>query len=92
MVGGLDRYFQVARCYRDELGRTDRQPEFTQIDLEMSFITPEHIYSLIEQLLSELFLKIKGIKIKTPFIQMKYQDVMEVSKKFNFFIKMFLIY
>ncbi|KAL9658543.1 hypothetical protein ABK040_006082 [Willaertia magna] len=78
MIGGLDRYIQIARCYRDESGRMDRQPEFTQIDLEMSFITPKDIYKTIENFLKLLWKEILNIDIQTPFIQMKYKDVMEL--------------
>lgn len=79
MVGGMDRYFQIARCYRDESGRMDRQPEFTQIDLELSFLTQKDIYVLIENFLKMLWKEILGIDIKTPFQQMKYRDAMDVS-------------
>jgi len=82
MVGGMDRYFQIARCYRDESGRMDRQPEFTQIDLELSFLTQKDIYVLIENFLKMLWKDILNIDIKTPFQQMKYKDAMEVCRRF----------
>jgi aspartyl-tRNA synthetase len=77
MVGGVDRYFQIARCYRDESGRGDRQPEFTQIDLEMSFITPSDIYKLIEGILQRLWKDILNVDIPTPFPHMQFKDAME---------------
>jgi aspartyl-tRNA synthetase len=78
MVGGIDRYFQIARCYRDESGRTDRQPEFTQVDIEMSFITPEDIYDLIEGLLVRLWKDILNVDIARPFLKMTYNEAMTV--------------
>ncbi len=78
MVGGIDRYFQIARCYRDESGRTDRQPEFTQVDIEMSFITPEDIYDLIEGLLVRLWKEILNVDVPRPFIHMTYKEAMTV--------------
>jgi aspartyl-tRNA synthetase len=74
MVGGIDRYFQIARCFRDEDLRADRQPEFTQIDLEASFVTPEDIYSLIEGLLHGIFKATRGIDIPIPFPRLTYFD------------------
>lgn len=79
MIGGCDRYFQIARCYRDEAGRADRQPEFTQIDLEMSFITPKDIYDTIEQLLKQIWKECLQVDIPTPFLHMPYKEAMEVS-------------
>ena len=76
MVSGFDRYFQIARCFRDEDLRADRQPEFTQIDVEASFIGPEDIYSLAEGLLAALWAE-RGIRIPTPFSRMPYVDAME---------------
>lgn len=79
MVAGYDKYFQIARCMRDEDLRADRQPEFTQIDVEMSFITREDIINLIEKMIQHVF-KAAGIDVKTPFPRMTYQEAM---KKYN---------
>lgn len=75
-VAGLEKYFQIARCFRDEDLRADRQPEFTQIDLEASFITEEEIQTLVEGLLARIFKESKGIDIPTPFERMPYIDAM----------------
>ncbi len=80
MVASLDRYFQIAKCFRDEDLRSDRQPEFTQLDIEMSFVTEEDIFSLSEGLMKMLLKEARGIDIVTPFPRMKYSDVM---KQFN---------
>jgi aspartyl-tRNA synthetase len=78
MVAGLDRYFQIARCFRDEDQRADRQPEFTQLDLEMSFVSEEDVMSLIEGLLIFLIEKLTSKRIKQkPFPRLSYQDVMD---------------
>ena len=76
MVSGLERYFQIARCFRDEDLRRDRQPEFTQVDVEASFIDEEFIYGLIEGLFSEVF-PLAGIAVNTPFPRMKWQEAMD---------------
>ncbi len=76
MVSGMDRYFQIARCFRDEDLRADRQPEFTQIDIEASFVTPEDIYALTEGMLKSLF-AVAGITVTAPFRRMTYADAME---------------
>jgi aspartyl-tRNA synthetase len=76
MVAGLERYFQIARCFRDEDLRRDRQPEFTQIDVEASFIDEEFIYQLIEGLFEEVF-PLAGIEVKTPFPRMTWQEAMD---------------
>jgi len=76
MVGGLDRYFQIARCFRDEDLRRDRQPEFTQIDVEASFIDEETIYALIEGLFAEIF-PIANVPVTTPFPRMTWQQAMD---------------
>lgn len=73
MIGGLDRYFQIATCFRDEDLRADRQPEFAQIDIEMSFGDPQDLFPIIEELIVELF-AVKGIKISLPLPRMTYQD------------------
>lgn len=77
MVAGFDRYVQIVKCFRDEDLRADRQPEFTQIDLEMSFITQEDIYELIEGFMAALFKEALGMEITTPFPRMDYNAAME---------------
>lgn len=76
MIAGLDRYFQVARCFRDEDLRSDRQPEFTQLDIEMSFIEEKDIQDLIENLLKYVFKKNLNIDVQTPFLRMDYDVAM----------------
>jgi len=76
MCSGFDRYFQIAKCFRDEDLRADRQPEFTQIDLEMSFCTQEDIIKVTESLLKEIF-KACGHDVQTPFNRLRYKDAME---------------
>lgn len=77
MVSGFERYFQIVRCFRDEDLRADRQPEFTQLDMEMSFIDKEDLMKLIEGLFVEIFDKVVGTKIQTPFPVMSYAEAME---------------
>ena len=74
MVSGMDRYFQIVKCFRDEDLRLDRQPEFTQIDLEMSFIDEAQIFSLVEHMICSIYQESLGVKIEAPFIKLKYQD------------------
>ncbi|HVF20183.1 MAG TPA: aspartate--tRNA ligase [Mycobacteriales bacterium] len=76
MVAGFERYYQIARCYRDEDLRADRQPEFTQLDVEMSFLDEEDIYSLTEVLLSRVWREVLGVEIPTPFPRMTYAEGM----------------
>jgi aspartyl-tRNA synthetase len=76
MVAGLDRYFQIARCFRDEDLRSDRQPEFTQIDIEASFIDEEFIYSLMEGMFAEVF-PMANVPVTTPFPRMRWQEAMD---------------
>ena len=77
MVGGMERYFQIAKCFRDEDLRADRQPEFTQVDMEMSFVDEEDVMSLTENLIAYIFKKVKNIDIKLPLRKMKYDDAIE---------------
>ena len=77
MISGIERYFQVSRAFRDEDMRKDRQPEFTQLDIEMSFITEETLFTLMEQLFSSI-MEVVNAKIKTPFLRMKYDDAIDL--------------
>ena len=77
MVGGMDRYYQVARCFRDEDSRKDRQPEFTQLDLEMSFVDSKDIQNLIEGMVAYIWKGLYGTELKTPFPHIGYRDAME---------------
>jgi len=80
MVSGIEKYYQIAKCFRDEDLRADRQPEFTQLDLEMSFVDEEDIFSLTEELMKLILKELKGIDIKTPFPRITFE---ESQKKYN---------
>ena len=77
MVAGFDRYYQVARCFRDEDLRADRQPDFTQIDMEMSFMSQEEILTMIEGLIAHVMKEVKGIDVVLPFPRLDYEEAME---------------
>ncbi|MBE0478019.1 aspartate--tRNA ligase [Candidatus Aerophobetes bacterium] len=77
MIAGFERYFQIVKCFRDEDLRADRQPEHTQIDIELSFIDEQDIFKLIEGMLKHVFEKTKGITIPTPFFSLSYEEAME---------------
>jgi len=74
MISGFDRYYQIVRCFRDEDLRADRQPEFTQIDIEMSFVGEEDVMNLTEGMMAQLFKDVLGIKLKRPFAQLTYEE------------------
>jgi aspartyl-tRNA synthetase len=74
MVGGVEKYFQIAKCFRDEDLRADRQPEFTQIDIEASFVTPDDIFALTEGMLAAVFKAARKVDIKTPFDRLTYRE------------------
>jgi len=76
MVAGMDRYYQIVKCFRDEDLRADRQPEFTQIDMELSFITEAEIITLVEGMIENLFKAVRGIGLQPPFAQMTYDEAM----------------
>ena len=77
MISGFDRYFQIAHCLRDEDLRADRQPEHTQIDMEMAFVTEEDVFAVIEGMMTYVFKNVLNLELKTPFPRLKYQDAME---------------
>ena len=77
MISGMDRYYQIARCFRDEDLRADRQPEFTQIDIEMSFVDEEDVMTMNEGFMKKVFKEVLGRDLPTPFRRIKYQDAME---------------
>ncbi|MBN2018164.1 MAG: aspartate--tRNA ligase [Candidatus Cloacimonetes bacterium] len=76
MIGGFDKYFQIAHCFRDEDLRADRQPEFTQLDLEMSFVTPEDVFKVIEEMFAYIFKEILDIDLPIPFPRLSYYESM----------------
>ncbi|ACR78936.1 aspartate--tRNA ligase [Kosmotoga olearia] len=78
MVAGFDRYYQIAKCYRDEDFRADRQPEFTQIDLEMSFADSEDVFAIVEGMLSHTFKETLNVGLTTPFPRLTYEEAMEM--------------
>lgn len=77
MIGGFDRYYQIAKCFRDEDLRADRQPEFTQLDIEMSFTSQEQIFDLIERLMAHIWKQILNVELPTPFVRLTYQEAMD---------------
>lgn len=77
MIGGMDRYYQIARCFRDEDLRADRQPEFTQIDIETSFLDEEAFFPILENMIVRLWKEVLGVEIKAPFPRMSYREAME---------------
>src|SRR5713226_3524966 len=77
MVGGLDRYFQIVKCFRDEDLRAERQPEFTQLDMEMSFVQPEDVMQVVEGMITLLFKELKGIELERPFVQLTWREAMD---------------
>src|SRR5690606_34020459 len=76
MVAGVERYYQIARCFRDEDLRADRQPEFTQIDIETSFISQEQLLDLMEKMIARLFKELKGVELERPFQRITYEEAM----------------
>ncbi|MCX7806584.1 MAG: aspartate--tRNA ligase, partial [Planctomycetota bacterium] len=76
MVAGMDRYFQIVRCFRDEDLRIDRQPEFTQVDIEMSFATQDDVFSVVEGMVAAIWKECLGVEIKTPFERMPFDEAM----------------
>src|ERR1700704_4877694 len=77
MVGGIEKYFQIAKCFRDEDLRSDRQPEFTQIDIEASFVTPDDIFAVTEGMLAAIFKATRNIEIKVPFERLSYREALD---------------
>ncbi len=76
MVSGFDRYFQITKCFRDEDLRADRQPEFTQVDIETSFMNEEDIMTIVEKMIREMYKKVASIDLPSQFQRMTYQEAM----------------
>ena len=76
MVAGYEKYFQIVRCFRDEDLRADRQPEFTQVDIETSFLTKEQLQDMMEQMIADVFFKTMGVDVPRPFVRMSYDEAM----------------
>ncbi|MEQ2526353.1 aspartate--tRNA ligase [Bacillaceae bacterium CLA-AA-H227] len=76
MVGGIERYYQIARCFRDEDLRADRQPEFTQIDIETSFLSQDDIIAMMEEMMQKMMKEVKGLEVTIPFARMPYDEAM----------------
>ena len=79
MVAGYDKYFQIARCLRDEVLRADRQPEFTQLDLEMSFVEMDDVFCVVETLIVETFRQCIGVEIPTPVPRLKFEQMLFIK-------------
>src|SRR5690606_40162937 len=77
MLAGYDRYYQIVRCFRDEDLRADRQPEFTQIDIEMSFVEIDDVLTINEEMIAHIFKQVLDVDIPTPFKRMTYKEAME---------------
>lgn len=77
MISGMDRYYQIAKCFRDEDLRQDRQPEFTQIDMEMSFVTKDDIMPIMEGMIAQVFKEIRGVELERPFPRITWQEAMD---------------
>lgn len=77
MCAGFDRYMQIARCFRDEDLRADRQPEFTQVDLEMSFVEADDVMDVTERLIAKIFNDILGVKVELPLKRMTWREAMD---------------
>lgn len=77
MVAGFERYFQIARCFRDEDLRADRQPEFTQVDIEMSFLPLETFHDMMEEMIAMIIREVTGVEVERPFLRMTYQEAMD---------------
>ncbi|MBI4697778.1 MAG: aspartate--tRNA ligase, partial [Nitrospirae bacterium] len=77
MVSGFERYYQIVKCFRDEDLRADRQPEFTQVDMEMSFVKRQDVMSLVEEMMKKIFLNVMGLEFKDPFPRLTYAEAME---------------
>lgn len=78
MIGGLERYYQITKCFRDEDLRADRQPEFTQVDMEMSFVDQNDVMDVTEHLIAQIFKTVKGVDIELPLLKMKYDDAINL--------------